>query len=56
MFYLPESCQQYGVGAHYSKVWSPYGRMHLGLGFYTIGTANAKVWHTGHAQCLLPVF
>ena len=34
---------------------SPYGRMHLGLGIYMFGTGNARVWHTGHAQWLLPV-
>ena len=55
MFYLPESCQQNGVGAYFSKVWSPCGRMHLGWGFYNIWTWNVRVWHTGHAQWLLPV-
>ena len=55
MFYLPESCQKYGVYVYYSKVWSHYGRMQLGWGFYSIWTGNARVWCTGPAQWLLPV-
>ena len=48
--YLPESCQQYGVGVHCNKDWSPCGRMHLELGIYRFGTGNARVWCTEHAQ------